>query len=148
MTYIAEHLTSNSERRIVDYDIDDAANLVVLDPASGDKCLPINQFRCFLVGVFRSVGTGGITTVKIVAATSAAGAGQTTVRTITPTTADAVGDTVWAECHVEQIHEALATATHVGVEIDLVTTTDECVVFFERAEPMFPRADLTANYIA
>ena len=148
MAYAAEHLTSRSERRMVDYDIDDAANLVVLDPATGDKCLPVNQFRRFIVGLFRSVGTGGVTTLKIIAATSAAGAGAVAVVTKTPTTADAVGDTVWAECNVEQIHEALATATHVGVEIDLVTTTDECVVFFERAEPMFPRADLTANYIA
>ena len=148
MAYTADHLASNSERRMVDYDIDDAANLVVLDPASGDKCLPINQFRRYMAGVMRSVGTGGIDTLKIVAATSAAGAGATAVVSLTPTTANAVGDTVWAECDVEQIHEALATATHVGVELDLATTTDECVVFFERAEPMFPRAGLTANYIS
>lgn len=148
MAYTAEHLTSRSERRMVDYDIDGSANLVVLDPATGAVCLPAAEFRRFIVGVFRSVGTGGITTVKIVAATSADGANATAVVTLTPTTADAVGDTVWAETNVEQLREALAGATHVGVEIDLVTATDECVVFFERAEPQFPRAGLTANYIS
>ncbi len=148
MTYTADHLRARSERRMVDYDIDDAANLVVLDPASGDKCLPIRDFRRFLAGVFRSVGTGGIDTLKIVAATSAAGAGATAVVSLTPTTANAVGDTVWAECAVEQIHEALPTATHVGVELNLATATDECVVFFERADPRFEMAGLTADYIS
>lgn len=151
MTYTAEHLTTRAERRLVDYDIDNALNLVDLGQpqGAGNKCLPANQFRRFIAGLFRSVGTGSVTAFQIVAATDAAGSGVTVVVAHAVGAApDAVGDTIWLECTAEQIREALPTATHVGVRVQLVTTTDEAVVSFERAEPQFPRAGLTADFIS
>lgn len=150
-TYAAQHLFSRSERRMVDYDIDGAANVVDLGmpQGGGNKCLPIANFRRFAAGLFRSVGTGSVTSFKIIAATAADGTGNTAVVAHGVASApDAVGDTIWLECDVQQVREVLATATHVGVEIDLVTATDECVVFFERAEPFYPASGLTADYIA
>lgn len=149
-TYSAEHLTGISLRRLLDFDPDSASETAVdLVPGSADSYFPIAQYKRFLVGAFRSVGTGAITTFKIYAATAADGTGATAVVAHALGSApDAVGDTVWLECNVEQIHEVLATATHVGVKITLATSTDECVVYFEAAEPYFPHAGLTADYIS
>ena len=148
-TSTAEHLTSRSERRLVEYDIDDAANLVVLDPASGDVCLPIEEFRRFAAMVMITVGTGGLTEFSITAATSAAGAGAVDVVThAVGSNPNAVGDYLVLECDAEQVREVLATATHIGVTLDLVTTGDEAAVFFERAEPYYPRTGLTADYVS
>jgi hypothetical protein len=61
---------------------------------------------------------------------------------------DAVGDYLVLECDVEQIRDALATATHIGVTLDLVTASDEAVIYFERADPIYQYADLTADYVS
>lgn len=148
-TYTAEVLNSRVESRMLDFDPDANTEVAVtLSPSTSETSLSIAQFHRFRVGIMRSVGTGGITSASIYAQTSAAGAGSVAVVTITPTTADAVGDTVWMECDDAQVREVLSTATHIGVKITLATSTDECVVFFERAEPTFARTGLTANYIS
>ena len=149
-TYTAEHLTARSERRMVDFDPDATTlTLVDLDPASTAECLPIAEFRRFCAGVMKSVGTGAIQAFQIIAATDADGSNATVVvqhgLTDTP---DAVGDHVWLECDAAQIREVLPGATHVGVRVQLATATDECVVFFERADPFYPHAGLTADYVA
>lgn len=133
---------------MVEYDVDDALNIVDLVPGSNDELLPIAEYRRFLAGVMHSVGTGTIALFQIIGATDADGAGATIVVAKAPTTANAVGDYVWLECDAAQIREVLPTATHVGVRLQLGTAGDECVVFFERAEPFYPRADLTADFIS
>jgi hypothetical protein len=55
---------------------------------------------------------------------------------------------VTLECTVEQIREVLSTATHVGVLVNLVTSTDEGACTFIRADPVYPRTGLTADYIS
>lgn len=148
-TYTAEHLTARSERRVVEYDIDAAANLVVLDPASGDTCLPIEEFRRFCAMVMTSVGTGGLTEFSLTAATSAAGAGAVDIAThAIGSNPNAVGDYLVLECDAAQALEVLPGATHIGVTLDAVTATDEFVVFFERAEPTYPRTGLTADSVS
>lgn len=150
-SYSAEHLTSRSERRMLDYDLDAALNLVDLGTpqGAGNKCLPIAQFRRFMAGLFHSVGAGTVTKFQLVAATAADGTGATIiVEHALGSNPDAVGDTVWLECDADQIKEVLATATHVGVRVQLNTGTDEAVVFFQRAESMFPRAGLTADFVS
>lgn len=149
-TYSAEHLFARSERRLVDFDPDTGNDASpTLDAAGAGACLPIANFRRFAAGFTPTVGTGGITLFQIIAATSAAGAGATAVVShALGSNPDAVTDHVWLECDVEQIREVLAGATHVGVLLNLVTSTDEGKVFFERADPFYPKAGLTADYIA
>lgn len=152
MAYTAEHISSRVFSRMVDFDPDTGnATLVTLNPAASEKCLALNANgspKKYRFGIFKSVGTGATTTATIVAATAADGTGQTTVVQITPTTQDAVGDTVWCECDVSQVRAALPTATHVGLEIDLVTSTDECVVLVEGFDGQHQYEGLTSNYIA
>ena len=149
MAYTAEHLTSRSERRMVDFD-PDATTLTLVDlvPGSTDECLPIAEFRRYIAGFMRTIGTSNVA-FQIIAATDADGTGATVVRAhAVASQPDAVGDYIWLEVDVEQVREALSTATHIGVRASFATATDEGVIFFERAEPMFPRSGLTSDRIA
>lgn len=141
----------NCDLRLLDFDPNGTApTLVDLDTATSGEGLTIAHFRSFVAGLFRSVGTGTVAEFAIIADTDD---DMATTPTVVVTHAigsapDAVGDTIWLECDVEQIREVLSGATHVGVRIDLATATDECVVFFGRFEAMFPRRNLTADYIS
>ena len=149
-TTIANRIFANCSAHFVEFDPDSGSETAVrLDPGASADFLAIGEFRRFACSVLHTVGTGGITTVTIYGATAADGTGAVAVASITPTTNDAVNDSSHLlECDVEQIREVLATATHVGVKIDLVTSTDELAVFFMRCEPMYPRTGLTVNYIS
>jgi hypothetical protein len=156
-TTTAQHLFAGCECRLRENDPDTGADAYVdlAEPAAGAAgtptapFLPIANFRRFAALYMTTVGTGGITTFQIVAGTSAAGAGATVVVShALGSNPDAVGDFVVLECNVEQIHEVLATATHVGVLVNLVTSTDEGACLFMRAEPLYPVAGLTADYVS
>jgi hypothetical protein len=151
-TYGAESLTARLFCRMVEFDPDSGdATFVELNPDDGEDCLALTDNggpKKYLFGIMDTVGTGGITSAVVYACTSAAGAGLIAVDTITPTTCNAVGDHVWIEVDVEQIHEVLATATHVGIKIDLVTTTDECAVVVIGSDGLNQYASLTADYIS
>ncbi len=151
-TYDAEKVFSENFIRSVDFDPDTGnATLVTLNPAATEKCLDLKANgipKRYAFIIFHSVGTGAITTATVVAATAADGTGQTTVKQIAPTTVDAVGDYAVVEVDIEQIREVLPTATHVGLEIDLVTSTDECVVTVIGSDVTYKRNGLTALYAA
>lgn len=150
MSYTAEVLGSRAERRLVDFDPDATGlTLVDLDPTGTDECLAIDQYRRFIVGFMRTVGTGALSGFEVIAATDADGTGATQVEAhALGSQPDAVGDYIWIEVDVEQVRDALETATHIGVRIDFDTSTDEGVVYFERADPYFPRTGLTADYVS
>jgi hypothetical protein len=147
-TYSTQKALARSKRLMSDFDPDATTSTLVNLVAPSTKGIAIAQYRRFVFGIMRTVGTGAISTVKVQAATAADGTGATDVISATPTTADAVGDTVWYEVDVEQIREVLPTATHVCLAIALATATDECCVFSESLEPTFPARDLTAAYIS
>lgn len=150
-TSTVHHLLAQSKRILVEYDENGDDNIVDLGQpqGAGNKCVPIGGFRNFLAGVFKTVtGTpGGMTTLKIIAATAADGTGATAVVSRAATTANLLGDTVWLECNVEQIREVLAAATHVGVQIDNEQADNEQVVYFEMGDPLYKYPDLTADFI-
>lgn len=152
MAYTAEHLSSQLFVRMLDFDPDATTETAVtLNPADSEAYLALNENgapKKYLFGIFRSVGTGGITTATVKAATAADGTGETTVAQVTPTTANAVGDHVFVEVDVSQVRAALSAATHIGLEIALATGTDECVVVVIGADGQHQYDDLTANYIS
>lgn len=153
MAYSAEHIRS---RVLVigglDFDPDTGnATLVTLNPADSETCLALSANgapKKYLFQIRKTVGTGAITTATVIAATAADGTGQTTVKQITPTTCDAVGDYVNVEVDADQIRAALSTATHVGLEIDLVTSTDECNVTVVATDGQHQYTGLTSDYIS
>lgn len=127
------------------------AQLVDLGQPQGASALmiPIENFHAFLVQITASLLVGaGVTVFEIRAGTSAAGANSTTVVAHAVGTApDAEGDTLYLECTVEQIHEVLANATHVGVWLDCANNDDETAVTVV-AVPRFAYSGLTADYTA
>lgn len=152
MAYTAEHIRSTHFCRMVEFDPDSgAATAVTLNPAASATYLALNANgapKKYLFGIMVTVGTGGITSAVVNAATAADGTGAAAVATITPTTADAVGDHVWVEVDADQIRDALAAATHIGLVIDLVTSTDECAVVVIGMDGQHQYEDLTADYIS
>ena len=149
-TATIHHLFARSERRMVEYDSDDALNLVDLSlPQGGStELLPVVQFRRFVAGLIRTVGTSTVSAFSIVAATSAAGAGVTAVVSHALGSApDAINDQLWLETTIEQVREVVSRATHVGIQVQLATASDEAIFYFERTEPRHPRADLTTDFI-
>lgn len=154
-TYTAEHLGARQELRTVIHNPADAATAQLVDlgqpKGAGNKCLPIDVFRRFMAQVTVSLlptGTG-VTVFSIYAATAADGTGGVAVVThALGSLPNAVGDSVKLECDVEQIREVLANATHVGVWLDCNHNDDEAAVTFIRAEPTFPRAGLTSDYVS
>ena len=153
-TYGAERLTSRKKMRTVIHKPADAATAQLVDlgqpQGASIVMVPIANFRSFLAEVTVSLlGGTGIVAFSIYAGTSAAGAGGVAV--VTHALGDlpnAIQDSVNLECNVEQIHEVLATATHVGVWLDCQHNDDEVAVVFEQADPRFPRTGLTADYVS
>src|SRR4030042_372991 len=105
----AHKALAKCERRLVEYDSDGALNLVDLaQPQAGaaTTCLPSANFRRFVGGLFRSVGTGSVTAFHIVAATDAAGSGAVAVVSHAVGSApDAVNDTIWLQCAATKSQE-------------------------------------------
>lgn len=153
-TYTANHLLAARELRTVIWQPADAATAQIVDlgqpQGAGALMLPIAQFRRFQAQITTSLLVGsGPTAFSICAATSAAGADVALVVThAMGSLPNAEGDSVNLECDVDQIHEVLATATHVGVWLDCNNNDDETAVTFIRDEPMFPRSGLTADYVS
>jgi len=150
-TTTANDLNTRSNVRLVDFDPDTGSDAyVLLNSAGSESGLPIAGFRKFRAIFSPTVGTGGITAFQIGGATAADGTGfVAAVSHALGSNPDAVTDQVVLECNAEQIREVLSTATHVLVLINLVTSTDEGKVMFERADPIYgPTHGLTADYIS
>ncbi len=150
-TTIANDLRTQMNVRSVDFDPGvDTAAFVTLNPAASAAGLALGNFRKFMAVYFNSVGTGGITAFSIGGATAADGTGYVAaVSHAVGSNPNAVGDYLVIECTDEQIREVLSTATHVCVQVDIVTATDEGVVTFIQADPLYgPTAGLTADYVS
>jgi hypothetical protein len=154
MAYTAYRMMAEANRRMVDFDPDSGSEVVVtLNPGASEKCLAIAPgFDAFLAGLVRTVGTGAVTQFRIIVADAADGTGNVaTVVASGALTTDAVGDTAWLEASDEQVKAAMvATSAYIGVAITLVTSTDECIVYFER-KPLYVTGVApmnTQNYIS
>lgn len=151
MAYTANKMMARAERRLVDFDPDSGSEVIAtLNPAASEKLLAITPgTESVLAGLFRSVGTGTVSTFRIFVADNAAGTtnAANVVSHAIGSAPDAVGDTIWLEASAEQLKAASSTALYVGVKITLATSTDECVLLFERKQD-YRYDGLTADYIS
>ena len=148
-TYTAEHLGSRLLARTVPF-APGGVNPTIVDlvPGSTDELIPVKDISRLLVVMTRITGTGNTDAFEIIAGTDGDGTGATVVAThAAPTGQNAVGDQLVLEVDMQQVHEVLATATHVGVRAELATGTDVNAVSIV-ATPRFPRGGLTADFIA
>jgi len=150
-TTIANDLRTTLNVRTLDFDPATANDeFVTLNPSGSVVGIALGTYRKFMAQYMTSVGTGGITLFTMGGATDSAGSGYVVaVSHALGSNPDAVGDYVTIECNDEQIREVLATATHVCVQANLVTGTDEGVVNFIMADPLYgPTAGLTGDRIS
>lgn len=90
----------------------------------------VEMGKNFLAQVAFGAGTG-VLTFKIFAAEDANGTNPTVVAEhAAPTAADAANDRLTLEVSAEQVKAALATATHVSVELDNDANSDENAVVY------------------
>jgi len=152
MAYTANRKLSRSNRRLVDFDPDSGSETIVtLNPAASEKLLALTDgFQTFLAALVHTVGTGTVTSFRVFVADNAAGttAATNVVSHAIGSNPDAVGDTLWLEVTAEQCKAASSTALYVGVKITLGTSTDECIVYFERTDGRFKYDALTADYVS
>lgn len=128
-----------------------AVRTYVHDPADATvaaKIAWVPMTEGFLALATLVSGTG-ILTFKIFAATDSSGSNPTVVKAhADPTVADAAGDQVTLEVSAEDVHEKLALATHVSVEMDCDATNDIVAVTYVRSGHRFGGDGLTADVIA
>lgn len=147
-------LTSRMSVRTVIWQPADGATAQLVDlgqpQGASQLCLPIENYRDFLVQITASLLVGnGVSAFSIYAATSAAGANGTAVVTHAVGSApDAEGDSLHLECDIEQIREVLPAATHIGVWVDEANNDDEAAVVVIRAGAVFESRALTSDYVA
>jgi len=153
MAYTANKLRAHCERRLVDFDPDSGSEVIAtLNPAATEKCLAIaalGGLQAVLASLMHSVGTGSITSFRIFVSDDAAGVTNATnvISHALGSDPNAVGDTLFLEASAEQLRAASSTAAYVGVKITMGTSTDECIVGFERhAKQAYD--GLTADYVS
>lgn len=153
MAYTANRKLAKFERRLVDFDPDSGSETIVtLNPAASEKLLSITALgglEAVVASLVHTVGTGTVTSFRIFVADNAAGTTNATnvVSHAIGSVPDAVGDTLFLEASAEQLKAASATALYVGVKITLGTSTDECIVGFERHGHQ-KYDGLTADYVS
>ena len=152
-TSTAVSIAANRLQRTVIHQPSAAATAQLVDlgqPQGGSlEMLPIKNYRKFSAQATASLLVGaGVTAFSIYAATDATGTGKVAVVTHAVGSApDAEGDSLFLECDVEQVHESLSTATHVGVWIDAANDADEAAVVFTCEDPIYAVGGLTADYV-
>ncbi len=140
-TYSAEKFLANQMIKLHDFDPDVTTAVAI-------EWRPIKEFRRFVAGLVRTIGTGA-TTFDIAAATDSSGTGALAVKSHgIGSEPDAVEDQLFLEVDAAQIHETLATATHWSARISVATETDEMVVVTIESEALYPRTGLTADIVA
>jgi len=144
-----QKLGSNAARYM--YDHDPADSTVATDVAWVD----MRDYEHFLCMAFASALTGaGVTAFSIVGNTSSTGAGtdRVIVSHAVGSAPDAVGDFLHLECSAEQIASVGEANSedlrYVSAKLTCANAADEAVVYYERALPRFPKANLTADHVA
>lgn len=139
---------ANAKRTFYDFDPDSA------DPTDV-AWVDMRDFAVFLAAFFRTVGTGDIDTLRILANPNSDGSGtDVTVltKTLTGVQPNALGDYTFLEVTAEQVRQAGVTAgvnvRYVALQIEFATSTDEGVVYYELSEPRFAYDELTDDLIA
>jgi hypothetical protein len=142
----SNHMVSNYALKLFDFD-PDATTATDVGGASG--WVDLATFSHFLVCLFRSVGTGTVSSFIIQASASSDGSSPVTVKAHAIGTApDAVGDQIFLECSAEEIAVLGTHLRYVNAKIALATSTDECVVAYLRKAGRHAYNGLTADAIS
>jgi hypothetical protein len=141
-------LTENLQVKQYDFDPDGT------DPVDV-AWLAAKNFDRFLFAFFRTIGTGNVDTMRVLANTALDGSGtDVTVKTKTLTSVqpNALGDYSFVEVSAGEIAAAAKAAgvdvVAVALQLEFATGTDEGVVTYVFGGAKYPQAALTADNIA
>lgn len=138
-----DYLSSMLKVASYDFDPDETA-------ATKINWSDMRDFGAFLCQLFRSVGTGTVSSFTIAADSASDGsAGNQTVKSHAIGTApDAVGDYINLECLASEIPPLGSDLRYVSGIVSLLTATDECVGIYVFGLPRFAYGGLTSDTIA
>jgi hypothetical protein len=110
----------------------------------------MRDFGAILIQLFRSVGTGSVSSFTILANPQSDGSGtDSEVKAHAIGSApDAVGDYINLEALASEFPPLGSNLRYVSGAVSLVTATDECVAIYVRGMPRFAYGSLTADAIA
>jgi hypothetical protein len=133
-----------SKNAVTMYDFDPGATT-----ATDVGWVDLRDYEGIHVSAMVSVGTGGISSFKILSNSASDGSGvDVEIKASTPTTADAVGDTVHLEATAAEVGSLDADGRYVSAQLALATATDECVVTYIRYGSKRANLDETSDSIA
>lgn len=138
-----DYLSSTLKVASYDFDPDETAPTDV-------SWQDMRDFGALLVQLFRSIGTGTISSFTILANPLSDGSGtDSEVKAHAIGSApDAVGDFINLECLASELPPLGSNLRYVSGAISLLTATDECVVVYVFGLPRFAYGSLTADTIA
>lgn len=113
----------------------------------------LRDYRSFMAGFTRTVGTSNLTGFKILANSESDGSGTDyEIKVYSGSEPNALMDQVWLECSAEEIADIGDAAgvylRYVSANVQVATGTDEAVITYVRADPRYAKEDLTADIIA
>ena len=109
----------------------------------------MRDFSGITFAYWKTIGTGGITSIIVQGSTASNGASPVTIATITPAAdPDAAFDYIFAEIDEDDIAQAGAGLRYVSLTIAQVTGTDEAVVTYIRTGAKFAGDGETADVVA
>lgn len=135
----SEHWGSRNAYTVYDHDPGTTdATIVSPDGGTTKRFVDMRDYEQFVVICNVTIGTGGASTVAIVAAEDTAGTNQQTITTVGGALdADALGDFIKAECTAEQIAAVGAAAgynlRYASAVITCSNSGDEMLVSFIRS---------------
>lgn len=147
----SQHLLANSSIRMYDFDPD-------ADTATDIAWVDMRDYEYFLIGFFRTVGTGNLDTFKILANDASDGSGtDIIVKThAIGSEPNLLSDQIWLECRADEVAAegidqgltAPKVARYVTANVEFATSTDEGVILYILGGAKNPNLDLTADIIA
>lgn len=140
-----ENQKIKSRQKVTHYDFDPDATT-----ATDVGWVDMRDYGRVLMSLFHSVGTGNVSSFKILANSQPDGSGtdvEVKAHDLT-TQPDAVGDYVFLECTAQELAALGTDLRYVSANIALATATDECVVTYIQSDPRVAADGLTADSIA
>jgi len=109
----------------------------------------MRDFSGITFAYWKTIGTGGITSIIVQGSTASNGASPVTIAIIVPAAdPDAAFDYIFAEIDEDDIAQAGAGLRYVSLTIAQVTGTDEAVVTYIRTGAKFAGDGETADVVA
>lgn len=140
-TLASEKFASKNKLTMHDHDPDGTSAVDV-------SWVDMRDYEGIAITVFKSVGTGNVSSFKILGNSASNGSGSDVELKVSTSTPAAVGDYATLEVTAAEIAALGTDLRYVSANLTCATATDECVVTYVRFGAKHATSGLTADSIA